>query len=219
MSEIPLEQPSALNLTLRGGAGRFQIGSGTAQSLEVLYFLTNVGLAIGQGVNDHLLSELAPVREVFRTDELGFDELMQRDIDDSRVTSELVPYLLDYQTAGMVKLFPPIVVMVLPKAYGEDRPLRLYPATTEYTVKKGDVDTNDSFQSFGSRANRPLLHRKEEFLDPDDPGFAKYRRLTAAEVRAGLYQNPTVIGLEEGWEAELQRCGVAIRGHRVIKRR
>lgn len=74
------------------------------------------------------------------------------------------------------------------------------------------------FQTFGERANRPLLHRKEEFLAPDDPDVPKYRRLTAAEVRAGLYENPSLIGLEKGWNAELERCGVALRGHRVVKR-
>ncbi len=74
-----------------------------------------------------------------------------------------------------------------------------------------------SFQRFGDRENRPLLHRKEEFLAPGDPDVEKYRRLTAAEIRAGLYQNPTLIGLERGWAAELERCGVALRGHRVIK--
>ena len=78
---------------------------------------------------------------------------------------------------------------------------------------------DSGFQRFGDRSNRPLLHRKEEFLDPEDPDVEKYRRLTAAEVRAGLYQNPTLIGHEDGWEAELQRCGVSLRGHRVIKRR
>lgn len=74
-----------------------------------------------------------------------------------------------------------------------------------------------SFQRFGDRSNRPLLHRKEEFLDPDDPDVPKYRRLTASEVKAGLYKNPTIIGLEDGWRAELERCGVALRGHRLVK--
>jgi hypothetical protein len=74
-----------------------------------------------------------------------------------------------------------------------------------------------NFQSFRGRANRPLLHRKEEFLAPDDPAVPKYRRLTASEVRAGLYENPTQIGLEEGWAAELERCGVALKGHRVVR--
>lgn len=75
------------------------------------------------------------------------------------------------------------------------------------------------FQRFGDRENRPLLHRKEEFLDPADPDVEKYQRLTAAEMRAGLYQNPAIIGLEHGWAAELDRCGVQMRGHRVVKAR
>lgn len=83
-----------------------------------------------------------------------------------------------------------------------------------------DMTSRESrFQDFSERTNRPLLHRKEEFLGPNDPSIAKYRRLTDAEVRAGLYQNPTLIGLEDGWEAELVRCGVMLKGHRLIKRR
>ncbi|MGW9263166.1 DNA phosphorothioation-associated putative methyltransferase [Gordonia terrae] len=83
-----------------------------------------------------------------------------------------------------------------------------------------DMATLDSKrQSFVDRENRPLLHRKEEFVAPDDEHFEKYERLTAAEVRAGLYSNPTVIGLEQGWEAELVRCGVELTGHRVVKRK
>jgi len=76
-----------------------------------------------------------------------------------------------------------------------------------------------AIQRFGDRENRPLLHRKEEFLDPSDPDVDKYRRRTAAEMRAGLYQSPTVIGLEHGWTRELERCGVELRGHRVVKTR
>lgn len=76
-----------------------------------------------------------------------------------------------------------------------------------------------AFQSFRERGNRPLLHRKEEFLADDDPAGPKYRRLTASEVRAGLYQNPTLIGLENGWAAELERCGVELRGHRLVMRK
>lgn len=76
-----------------------------------------------------------------------------------------------------------------------------------------------SYQVFRERTNRPLLHRKEEFLAPDDRDFAKYRRLTSAEIRAGLYENPAHIGLEDGWKAELNRCGVALKGHRLVKLR
>lgn len=91
--------------------------------------------------------------------------------------------------------------------------------TLDWTYGVEMTSLEGSFQRFGDRSNRPLLHRKEEFLDPENPSVSKYRRLTAAEVRAGLYQNPTLIGLEDGWEAELQRCGVALQGHRVVKRK
>jgi DNA phosphorothioation-associated putative methyltransferase len=91
--------------------------------------------------------------------------------------------------------------------------------TLDWTYGVEMTSLEGTFQRFGDRANRPLLHRKEEFLAPDDPLVEKYRRLTVSEVRAGLYANPTLIGHEEGWEAELQRCGVALRGHRVVKRK
>ncbi|MDV7353471.1 DNA phosphorothioation-associated putative methyltransferase [Rhodococcus oxybenzonivorans] len=81
-----------------------------------------------------------------------------------------------------------------------------------------DMTTLDThYQSFVERSNRPLLHRKEEFLDFDDKMASKYRRLTAAEVRAGLYRDPTRIGLETGWKAALEHCGVALKGHRLVK--
>lgn len=73
------------------------------------------------------------------------------------------------------------------------------------------------FTSFEGRANRPLLHRKEEFLHPDDPRVAKFARLTRAEVRAGLYRQPHLIGTESGWQQVLERQCVALRGHRLVR--
>lgn len=88
---------------------------------------------------------------------------------------------------------------------------------TSYQV---DLETFEiSHHSYGGRDNRPLLHRKHEFLHPDDPDAAKYRRLTEAEVRAGLYAQPHLIGTENGWASELARCGRALRGHRLVRLR
>lgn len=74
-----------------------------------------------------------------------------------------------------------------------------------------------SYRSYEERANRPLLHRKQEFLSLEDPDVPKYQRLTDAEIKAGLYANPSIIGTEAGWAAELRRCGVVTRGHRLVK--
>lgn len=72
---------------------------------------------------------------------------------------------------------------------------------------------------FEGRLNRPLLHRKEEFLAPDDPLVPKFSRLTKQELKAGLYLQPSLIGTEDGWNDALQRCGVELRGHRLVSRR
>ncbi|QUI33006.1 DNA phosphorothioation-associated putative methyltransferase [Streptomyces alfalfae] len=75
-----------------------------------------------------------------------------------------------------------------------------------------------SFTSYADSTNRPLLHRKHEFLAEDDPDTPKYRRLTDAEVRAGLYESPHLIGTEVGWERELVRTERELRGHRLVRR-
>ncbi|MGW4907714.1 DNA phosphorothioation-associated putative methyltransferase [Streptomyces sp. NPDC004270] len=87
---------------------------------------------------------------------------------------------------------------------------------SSYSIEMHSLDT--THLSYDNSANRPLLHRKHEFLAPDDPDVPKYRRLTEAEVRAGLYDQPHLIGTEQGWEAELERCSRSLRGHRLVRR-
>lgn len=144
---------SALNLTLEGSVGSFSVGTGQngQNSIEVKYFLTHVGLDFSSNSNEGLLSHLAPVREIFDLNQLDFDEIMQRDIDDARVSSELIPYLLDEKSVDLVKLFPPIVVVVLPLKEVENRPAKFYPKVTEeeepetekdygkYTLRSGSI--------------------------------------------------------------------------------
>ncbi|MER6086830.1 DNA phosphorothioation-associated putative methyltransferase [Streptomyces bluensis] len=87
---------------------------------------------------------------------------------------------------------------------------------SSYQVDLTTLET--SHTSYANSSNRPLLHRKHEFLAPDDPDVEKYKRLTASEVRAGLYESPHLIGTENGWEAELIRCQRELRGHRLVRR-
>lgn len=59
-----------------------------------------------------------------------------------------------------------------------------------YGVEMSSLES--ALQRFGDRNNRPILHRKEEFLAPQDPDIEKYRRLTQAEVRAAFTRIPHV---------------------------
>lgn len=165
---LGLSVTSALNLTLEGSVGSFSVGTGsvTKKSIEVKYFLTHVGLDFENGSNEEVLKHLAPVREIFPTIDLEFDEIMQRDIDDARVSSELVPYLLDHKSRDLVKLFPPIIVVVLPvKAY-ENKPADFYPTVTtdveimpeghEAQIVRSGVKGQEVFEFVQPQANGKL---------------------------------------------------------------
>jgi DNA phosphorothioation-associated putative methyltransferase len=74
-----------------------------------------------------------------------------------------------------------------------------------------------AWTDYASRSNRPLLHRKEEFVGPDHPRAQAWRRLTASEARAGLYRDPSEIGTADGWQRVLDAAGVRLRGHRLVR--
>lgn len=118
---------SALNVEIPGTVGSFRVSkeAGANAGIEVKYILTHVTLSQKAG-QTQLLDMLAPVREVFDLKQLDFDEIMQRDIEDARVSLDLVPYLLDSSMSGQIKLFPPIVVVVLPLKPLSKMPADLY---------------------------------------------------------------------------------------------
>ncbi|MGW4180520.1 hypothetical protein ACWEK2_00015 [Streptomyces albidoflavus] len=60
-----------------------------------------------------LTKSLRPVREVMSAGDLDFNQLLQRDLDDHRVATSLIPYLLQPRATGPA-FFPPIVAVLLP---------------------------------------------------------------------------------------------------------
>lgn len=75
------------------------------------------------------------------------------------------------------------------------------------------------YREYRQSKNPPILHRKETFLPPDHPLRSKFERLTRQEEKYGLYEDVKTIGNREGWEEALQKRGLALSGHRVMKRR
>jgi len=74
-------------------------------------------------------------------------------------------------------------------------------------------------RDYSDSANPPILHRKETFVCSTHPLFERFQRLTAQEERFGLYAEPSSIGTLVGWKETLERIGVELRGHRVVRRR
>jgi hypothetical protein len=94
-------------------------GSFVSPAGKVSYLMTKATLRFSgtpsesEQETSRLTRFLAPAREVLDVANLGFDQLLQRDLDDNRIVYELIPYLLGSKRSG-TPLFPPIVVMLLP---------------------------------------------------------------------------------------------------------
>jgi DNA phosphorothioation-associated putative methyltransferase len=73
------------------------------------------------------------------------------------------------------------------------------------------------YRDYTNAKNPPILHRKETFLAPGHPLYAKFARLTGQEEQWGLYERSEVIGTREGWRTRLDALGVHLCGHRLIK--
>jgi DNA phosphorothioation-associated putative methyltransferase len=93
-----------------------------------------------------------------------------------------------------------------------------HPALAEATminVGTGSVVRTD----YRARPNPPILHRKETFVPPDDPRIPGFATLTKREEEAGLYRDPSRIGLRVQWLTLLKRLGLTHEGHDLISAR
>ncbi|GBE65150.1 hypothetical protein MFM001_16120 [Mycobacterium sp. MFM001] len=88
----------------------------------------------------------------------------------------------------------------------------LLSSSVTVNLRKLTVDWRD----YSASENPPLLHRKEEFVGCDDPRRELYSRLTRAEIKAGLYQNPELIGTARGWSSTLAAVNARHKGHRLV---
>jgi DNA phosphorothioation-associated putative methyltransferase len=71
--------------------------------------------------------------------------------------------------------------------------------------------------NYSTSENPPVLHRKETFLPPNHPLYAKFSRLTQQEERWGLLADTSLIGTRDGWQNRLIEAGVRVKGHRLVK--
>ncbi len=70
---------------------------------------------------------------------------------------------------------------------------------------------------YRTRANPPILHRKETFLPPEHPLHQKFAKLTRQEETAGLLDDTARIGFRLNWERALAEKGIGFKGHRLVE--
>lgn len=122
-----------------GSYGEFSVGGG--KKIRAQYLLTKIRPGSQGSWENQLASQMAPWREIFNIEELSFDELIQRDLDDSRVAHDLIPYLLG-ETGQNARFFPPILAVLVPKRQDRSGIAQQYPPAK---INEGDISFGDLF--------------------------------------------------------------------------
>lgn len=100
---------------VRGIVGKFKV---VDAKWEIWHFSTiaSSNNSSGAGNSQRLLSELKPMRERVTPSEIkDMSSLLQRDLDDSRVANELIPYLLNNKSN--IGFFPAVLCALMPKKF------------------------------------------------------------------------------------------------------
>ena len=116
---------------VEGTYGEFNTPAG-----QIAYLLTKAKLGLDTTKESRLTKYLAPVREVLSVDKMDFNQLLQRDLDDYRVATSLLDYLLKEQHGGPA-FYTPILAALLP--FEGVKPVDYYPSIVE---GKGFKDTD-----------------------------------------------------------------------------
>ncbi|MBW4618589.1 MAG: hypothetical protein KME17_04275 [Cyanosarcina radialis HA8281-LM2] len=114
-----------------GTYGEFTIGS-DGNRVRAQFLLTKMKPGSEGSWENSLASQMVPWREIFNIEELTFDELLQRDLDDSRVAHDLIPYLLG-ESGAFARFFPPILAVLVPNKPERSGILPYYPIPENQT--------------------------------------------------------------------------------------
>ena len=110
-------------------------GETVGASGRMLFLQTKAALVSPSPPDTALLRALLPAREALEVRGMGFNQLLQRDLDDHRIVTELIPYLLESPVGPA--FFPPVVAMLLPfEATGQ--PLDFFPTPGEQIQEDGE---------------------------------------------------------------------------------
>jgi hypothetical protein len=136
-------------------------GSFSTPAGRVDYILTKARL--GEDSTDserRLTSHLTPVREVLEAEHLDFNQLLQRDLDDHRVATELVPYVLTSKSTGPA-FFPPILSVLLP--FKNKQPTFFPPLGDPVLAEDDDMRWRQQDAGAAARIRRLVTHDIDQY--------------------------------------------------------
>lgn len=124
--------------------GKFETPSGT-----VNYIQTKAKLGGDQSAHGKLIKQLVPAREALNIEEMDFNQLLQRDLDDHRIATKLIEYVINPPQNNLPGFFPPILAIILP--FDEKQcPIDNFPASKTETIEDPEYGLSFSCENHES---------------------------------------------------------------------
>lgn len=188
---------SEFDCVATGRLGTFNSIAGTVE-----YIMTTATLKVNaDDESSKLTKHLLPIREIVDATQLDFNEILQRDLDDHRVATKLIPYLLQESNNGP-SYFPPIVAVLLP--YKDGRLDGEFPHGINFTDSDFASWSGEIYGDYMSR--EALVNPNTQKNLPLNIGRYKWNSdLTKLVVIDGQHRAMALIALyrtitSKGWE-------------------
>ncbi|GAA6618143.1 DNA sulfur modification protein DndB [Scytonema sp. NUACC26] len=209
--ETPFIEPiNKITIDTYGLIGSFEIDN---KSVKVKYFSTKASSRDKSSGEFALLKELKPMRERVPPNKLkNLNSLLQRDLSDARVATELVPYL---KKPSKIAFFPAILAVLIPSGFimneGRDYPTPEYKELSSKKITSyGDCWSLTAFQtgnSYGPLGMLSIDSTQTDIIVLDGQHRANAFRFLCgvfanddADIHSAFYQD---ISVPESFNAEL----------------
>lgn len=120
-----LGQKQHFEHVIEGIYGTFRTPAG-----EVAYLQTKAKVGGDGSTHGKLIKALVPAREALNISEMDFNQLLQRDLDDHRIATTLIEYVLNPPANSLPGFYPPILALLLPFDQNQ-QPALHFPAPSE----------------------------------------------------------------------------------------
>lgn len=153
--EIKGKQPTPDVIEVQGILGSFDLPNQKVNVRFLSTFASKRDLASGSA---KLLSELKPMRERVKASELNdLGALLQRDLNDSRVAKDLVPYLTGIGNQREVAFFPAVLAVLMPAGFMQGKDVEYPSPLQQDNVEYGDNWEVSRYELNGTESNFGML--------------------------------------------------------------
>ncbi|AGA91429.1 hypothetical protein Thimo_2719 [Thioflavicoccus mobilis 8321] len=104
-------------------------GTFTTPAGKICYLQTKARIGHAGSKHSQLTRSLVPAREALNIQKMDFNQLLQRDLDDHRIATKLIPYILNPPVNSLPGFYPPVVAVLLPFDHSQ-QPAANFPPPT-----------------------------------------------------------------------------------------